>query len=106
MRRIIAIILLIVGACFLILDARQQVNSKKELEETNALITQSSTTVNSEEKRTIDVSYLTPTVSRAEFHPKQNDLIMLEFPHSLWMVNKYYCRDIRIPFFKILTNCR
>lgn len=129
MRRIIAVILLIIGACLLILDYRQQLNSKEGLEETNTQITHSSATANSVEKRTI---HFTPTVSRAEFHP-QNDLIgTLEIPklkvklpiiegtsercsldgayisqvrHTPWTMNKNCCRDIRIPLFEIVTNC-
>jgi|GEM_PF-4831158 len=59
MRRIIAVILLIIGACFLIFDgqqyARQQINLKEEPKETNTVITQSSSAANSEEKRMKDV---------------------------------------------------
>lgn len=53
MRRIIAVILLIIGTCFLIYDfARQQVILKEGLKETNTLTTQSSGTANPEENST------------------------------------------------------
>lgn len=53
MRRIIAVILLLIGTCFLIYDiARQEVIIKEGLKETNTLTTQSSGTANPEENST------------------------------------------------------